>query len=112
MRVDEHQYLSQMKEKIVQLRGGPLRVLEEALTLYFCLVDRTTPVWAKTSALGAVLYFIVPTDLIPDVIPVAGLSDDASVVSGALTQVYCQITADHRLRARAVLKGGYLGMHA
>ncbi|MCU0795914.1 MAG: YkvA family protein [Akkermansiaceae bacterium] len=36
---------------------------------------------------GAVIYVVNPFDLIPDAVPVAGLSDDAAVVSFALKTV-------------------------
>ena len=57
----------------------------------------------KAVLLGAIAYFIVPTDLIPDYIPVIGYTDDAAVVATAVRLVTVHITADHREAARRML---------
>ena len=62
-------------------------ILRTALTLYFILATKEVPVWVKTIAIGALGYFICPVDVIPDVIPVAGYSDDLTVMAAALKQV-------------------------
>ena len=33
---------------------------------------------------GAVLYFLTPTDLVPDFVPIVGFMDDASVIAWAV----------------------------
>ncbi len=37
--------------------------------------------------LGALIYFVSPVDLIPDMIPGVGYVDDAAVIAFALTMV-------------------------
>ena len=52
------------------------KTLLSALILFYCLRDRDTPTWAKGVIVGALGYLILPTDLIPDIIPGAGYGDD------------------------------------
>ena len=53
--------------------------------------------------IGALLYFISPLDLIPDMLPIVGLSDDAAVLAGAIKLVWDQIKPEHRDAAREAL---------
>ena len=47
-------------------------VIFQVLTLLHTMRDKETPLWAKSTILGALVYFICPLDAIPDVIPVVG----------------------------------------
>lgn len=51
-------------------------IIRMALVLHYCLQDSDTPPWAKAVILGALGYFILPLDGIPDFTPVVGFSDD------------------------------------
>ena len=44
-------------------------VIGKAVALFFCLRDPDTPVWAKAVILGALGYFVLPVDAIPDFLP-------------------------------------------
>jgi uncharacterized membrane protein YkvA (DUF1232 family) len=46
---------------------------------------------------------VLPGDLVPDLIPALGFTDDAAVVIAALKAVGSQITGEHREKARAAL---------
>ena len=76
----------------------------DLLAAYYCAFDRHTPLHVKAVLLGAIAYFILPTDLIPDYIPVIGFIDDAAVLAGAVKIVSSHITPDHREAARARLQ--------
>jgi uncharacterized membrane protein YkvA (DUF1232 family) len=76
---------------------------EDALTAHYCAFDRTTPLYVKLALVGAVVYFIVPDDLIPDSIPVFGYMDDAAVLAGALKIFSSHIKPEHREAARRSL---------
>jgi len=76
---------------------------EDLLAAYYCAFDRQTPLHVKVVLLGAIAYFILPTDLIPDYIPVIGYIDDAAVLAGAIKIVSSHITADHCEAARQTL---------
>lgn len=79
-------------------------VVESALRLYYALQDADTPLWAKTTIVGALGYFISPVDLVPDLLPVVGYSDDLAVLGGALAAVAAHIKEEHKQRATEVIK--------
>ena len=51
---------------------------EDLLAAYYCAFDKQTPRHVQASLLGAVAYFILPFDFVPDVLPVLGFTDDAA----------------------------------
>jgi uncharacterized membrane protein YkvA (DUF1232 family) len=77
--------------------------VEEALTAYYCAFDRQTPVYVKAVLLGAIAYFIIPDDLIPDYIPLIGYADDAAVIATAMKLVSAHIKPEHRQAAQEML---------
>ncbi|WP_424628891.1 YkvA family protein [Bradyrhizobium sp. SYSU BS000235] len=77
---------------------------EELLAAYYCAFDRETPRHVQVSLLGAIAYFVLPFDFVPDVLPVLGFTDDAAVLATAIRMVASHITSDHRDAARAALK--------
>lgn len=76
------------------------QVIEYALQLYYALVDRDTPRWAKAVIAGALVYFVVPVDLIPDFIP-GGYADDFGALASAMAAVIKSIKPEHVAKARA-----------
>lgn len=82
---------------------GRVPFLEEAVAAFFCARDPATPLQVKAVLIGALAYFVIPTDLIPDFIAALGFVDDAAVLYAALKTVAPHITADHRAQARAAL---------
>jgi len=76
---------------------------EDLLAAYYCAFDRQTPLHVKAVLLGAIAYFILPDDLIPDYIPVIGYTDDAAVLAATVKLVASYITPDHREAARRTL---------
>jgi uncharacterized membrane protein YkvA (DUF1232 family) len=82
---------------------------EDLLAAYYCAFDRETPRHVQIALLGAIAYFILPFDFIPDMLPVLGFTDDAAVLATALRMVATHITPDHRAAARATLKRGLGG---
>jgi uncharacterized membrane protein YkvA (DUF1232 family) len=72
-----------------------------ALILYYTLEDPEgkVPLWAKSTIYGALAYFIFPLDAIPDLIPVAGFTDDIAVMAGALAAIGLNIPPEARTRA-------------
>ncbi len=79
-------------------------VLELALKLYYAAKDEDTPIWAKTTIYGALGYFILPVDLIPDVLPGVGFTDDLSILSAAVITVAVYIKDEHIKEAKDTLK--------
>jgi len=85
---------------------------EDLLAAYYCAFDKETPRHVQAALLGAVAYFILPFDFVPDMLPVLGFTDDAAVLATALRLVASHITDDHREAARAALKRGVENMDA
>lgn len=73
---------------------------EEVVSLYYCALDPATPLKAKATAIAALAYWILPIDLIPDFVPVAGFADDATAVLFAYKSLSGQITDEHREKAK------------
>lgn len=77
-------------------------LLEDVLTAYCVMRDPDTPWQAKAILAGALVYFIQPFDVIPDVMPM-GLIDDAAILAAALERVGRYTDERHRDEARAML---------
>lgn len=76
---------------------------EQALAAWYCAFDRETPPRVRYILIGALAYFILPVDAVPDVLPLFGFADDASLLSAALLTVGSAITLAHRNAAREAL---------
>jgi uncharacterized membrane protein YkvA (DUF1232 family) len=57
----------------------------------------------KAALIGAIAYFVLPADAVPDVLPLVGYTDDAAVLAAAIKIVTSHITPDHREAARRTL---------
>ena len=77
---------------------------EDLLAAYYCAFDKQTPRHVQVALLGAIAYFILPFDFIPDMMPVLGFTDDAAVLATAIRLVATHIRPEHRDAARAALK--------
>jgi uncharacterized membrane protein YkvA (DUF1232 family) len=76
---------------------------EDLLAAHYCAFDRETPGHVKAALVGALAYFVLPMDAVPDVLPVIGFGDDAAVLAAAIKLVTSHITPDHREAARRTL---------
>ena len=85
------------------LRAGA-EIIEKVLILYYCLQDTDTPSWAKTIIIGALGYFIVPLDAIPDLMAGVGFSDDLGALGLALAAVAMHIKPEHKRQAEERLR--------
>jgi len=75
-------------------------VIERALRLYYAAQDPTTPDWAKRMIYAALAYFIVPFDLVPDVIPGIGYFDDLGTLLMTLLGVSTYVSPAVKQKAR------------
>ncbi len=96
----DEKFWAKAKKKIVQ---AGKEVMLFALTLYYCLKDKDTPMWAKAVILGALGYFICTIDTLPDFIPIVGYTDDLLVLTAAITAVSVYVKSEHRIRAEETL---------
>ena len=83
---------------------GEIAVVEDFLSAYYCATDHRTPTYVRGILLGALAYFIVPSDAIPDFIAALGFTDDAAVLAAAISAVHENIRAEHRKSARKFLE--------
>ncbi len=74
-------------------------VLEKALWLHYAAQKPDTPAWARATAYGALGYFILPTDAIPDWLFGIGFTDDLGALTLAVATLAAYIDGDVRHRA-------------
>src|ERR1044071_3954967 len=76
---------------------------EQALSAWYCAFDRETPASVRYTLIGALAYFVLPIDIVPDILPLIGFADDASILSAAVVAVGTNINETHRAAARDAL---------
>ena len=94
---DESSFWEKIK-KFAGKAGG--KVIYAALKLFFAAKDENTPAWAKGVIFGALGYFILPADVVPDVIPGVGFVDDWGVLLAAVYVVATHITPQVKTMAK------------
>ena len=75
--------LRNIEDKLARLRRK-LRIVKHVLALYRSMVDPEIHWTKKVLVVGALVYFIIPTDAIPDFTPIIGLADDAAVIAAVI----------------------------
>ncbi len=80
--------------------AGHVPFVEEAVAAYYCAKDRSTPMPAKAVIMGALAYFIIPADVIPDFLTGLGFTDDATVFYIAYQTIGKYVSDTHRAKAR------------
>jgi len=76
----------------------------DAVSVYYCARDPATPTRAKAMMLAALAYFVMPADVIPDVLVGVGFTDDAAVLAALIGLLGRHIKAEHRARAREMVQ--------
>ncbi len=71
----------------------------DLLAAYYCAVDASTPNHVRAVLIGAIAYFILPFDVVPDFIAGLGFADDASVLAAAIASVRHYLTPSHFTQA-------------
>lgn len=84
---------------------GSIDFAREAVAAWYCATDPETPLRVKAILIGALAYFIMPADVIPDVIVGLGFTDDAAVFWAAWKAVSSHVKDSHRKRAAVALDG-------
>lgn len=79
-------------------------VIQKALWLYYAAQKPDIPAWAKRSVYGALFYFINPFDLLTDVMPFFGFSDDLAVLALAVTTIAFYIDDEVKQQADARIR--------
>jgi len=76
---------------------------EDAAAAYYCALDSRTPTRVRAMIFGALAYFLLPTDAVPDIFLGLGFTDDAAVLATALNMLAGHISPAHRTAAKAAL---------
>ncbi len=85
--------------KKVLTRAGRT-IAQPALEAFEMLLDTSTPPQARVTLLAALTYLLMPLDLVPDLIPVAGFSDDLVALTAVISLWSHHMTPQIRNRAR------------
>jgi uncharacterized membrane protein YkvA (DUF1232 family) len=82
---------------------GKVPFTEDAVAAFYCANDPATPLPIRATLFGALAYFVLPFDAIPDLLLGLGFTDDAAILIAAFTAARMHITEAHRDKARAWL---------
>lgn len=76
----------------------------DVVAAYYCAMDPATPMRTRGILLGALAYFVMPLDFIPDVLAMVGFSDDIAVLTAAFAAISGQIKEKHYIKADETLQ--------
>lgn len=76
--------------------------LNQVAAMFLMLKDPRVPLAAKAEVAAALLYFLNPLDLIPDLLP-SGLVDDAALLGVTWKVIQRHITEEHREEGRSMV---------
>jgi len=93
--------MSKIKETA---KKAGLKAIYMALLLYYALESPTCTALDKAIIYGALGYFISPLDLVPDILPLIGLSDDIAVLAWAYSRIRHNVSDMTREKAKTKLK--------
>jgi uncharacterized membrane protein YkvA (DUF1232 family) len=82
---------------------GRVPFTEDAVAAFHCASDSATPLPIRATLFGALAYFVLPFDAIPDFLFGLGFTDDAAILVAAFAAARLHITEAHRAKARAWL---------
>ncbi|MEA5596054.1 YkvA family protein [Rivularia sp. UHCC 0363] len=90
---DIQKYIPKITEKLPSMNRGPIKEIWPKIQSLFQMVVDPTVAWkSKALAIGSLLYLISPFDAIPDIIPIAGLTDDAAVIISVVSTLAIELS--------------------
>lgn len=84
-------------------KAAGVKTVYSALLLFYAYKRKETPAWAKRSVLGVLGYLIMPLDIIPDLSPIIGYTDDLGFLSMCLVIIAAFINDEVKAQAREKL---------
>ncbi|MGE5545746.1 MAG: YkvA family protein [Solirubrobacterales bacterium] len=90
----------------VRATANRVPFVDDVIAVWYCALDPATPMRVKAILFGAVAYFVLPFDAVPDFLVGLGYTDDLAVLMAAIRAVRPWIRDDHRERARTILEAG------
>ena len=98
----EHYDESKLGSKLPRVaRKAGSKLVYSVLLLYYVLRSKTVSNADKAKIYGALGYFLLPLDILPDFLPLAGYTDDLTAVLWALHTVWKNITPEIKAQAAA-----------
>lgn len=98
-------YSNQYNQKVLidKMKKNTVKVGQKlvyiVLLLYYTLQKENVPLKAKAVIIGVLGYFIAPFDVLPDLLPMIGYTDDLGALMMALATVSMYI--DHEVKNKA-----------
>ena len=84
--------------------AGRIPFATDLVAAYYCAMDTNTPWKVRGTLLAALAYFVLPIDVLPDLLVVVGFTDDLAVLMAAISLVSSHMTEEHYARARRTLE--------
>lgn len=97
---DEKTFWRKMKNSVKKV-GEEIAVM--GIKSWLAMADSNTSVRHKAILGGALAYFVLPTDIVPDVLAGIGFTDDMAALTLAANSVGNAITDEHEEQAREKL---------
>lgn len=98
---DSKTFWTKMKRS-VKRAGEELAVM--GIKSWLAMTDSDTSVRHKAILGGALAYFVLPTDMVPDVMAGVGFTDDMAALTLAANSVGSAIKEEHETQARDKLQ--------
>lgn len=102
-RVNEMRVKTGFWPKIVR-NAARIPFAGQALAAWYASQDPKTPMAAKGILFGALAYFVMPVDAIPDVFAGIGFTDDAAVIAAVLAMLGAHVKQRHHQKADEALQ--------
>lgn len=99
---DEAGVISEFWSRIKAL-GRKVPFAESIVAAAYCASDPATPTRVKALIVGALAYFVMPFDGIPDILPILGFTDDAAVIAATIAAIRLHLSDAHWEKARQFL---------
>ena len=78
-------------------------IAQPSLEALEILIDPSIPTKVRMTMFAALTYLIMPMDLVPDLVPIAGFSDDLVALTAVISLWSSHITPEIRNKARKKL---------
>lgn len=102
---EKHYSEKRLLDKLMKYaKVAGINVVYLGLLLFYSLSNPELPAKLKGVVMGALGYFILPIDLIADITPIVGYSDDLGILMGALVMIAFYINDEIKDKAKTKLK--------
>ena len=74
--------IKNMEEKLPSMNRGPIaKIWDKVIDIYNAFKSDDTPTYLRVLLIGSLIYLVLPTDVIPDLLPGVGFLDDIGVLT-------------------------------